>query len=125
MKRIIKTLITVSVPFLFPILLISIFADQTPAKEKASKITFEETKHDFSKVKEGVELTFVFKFKNVGEENLAIQKVHASCGCTGVTMGNKKEFEKGEEGEITVTVQSNDPENPVVVLLFTCEIISQ
>ncbi|MCK9210125.1 MAG: DUF1573 domain-containing protein [Ignavibacteriaceae bacterium] len=140
MKTIIKTLISVSVPLLFSILLISIFADQTLAKEKASKITFQETKHDFGKVKQGVTLTFAFKFKNDGEENLAIQKVHASCGCTGVTMGDKKEFEEGEEGEIKVTfntggrsgvqsktvmVQSNDTENPTVVLSFTCDIISQ
>jgi len=140
MKTIIKTLITASVPLLFSILLISIFADQTLAKENASKITFKETKHDFGKVKEGVELTFVFKFKNDGDENLVIQKVHASCGCTGAAIGDKKEFKKGEEGEIkvsfntggrsgaqskTVTIQSNDPENPAVVLSFTCEIISQ
>lgn len=140
MKTIIKTLFTVSVPLLFSILLISTFANQTLAKEKASKITFEETKHDFGKVKEGVALTFVFKFKNAGDEHLVIQKVHASCGCTGAAMGDKKEFENGEEGEIkvtfntggrsgvqnkTVTVQSNDPENPIVVLSFTCEIISQ
>jgi len=140
MKTINKTLITIRVLFFFNILLISLFAGQTPAKENASKITFNETKHDFGKVKEGVELTFVFKFKNDGDKNLVIQKVHASCGCTGVAVGDKKEFKNGEEGEIkvsfntsrrsgtqskTVTVQSNDPENPVAVLSFTCEIISK
>ena len=140
MKTIFRTLITASVPFLFSILLIVVFADQVLAKEKTSKITFQETKHDFGKVKAGVELTYVFKFKNDGDENLMIQKVHASCGCTGVTIGDKKEFKNGEEGEIkvsfntrgrsgvqskTVSVQSNDPANPVVVLSFTCEIISQ
>jgi LEA14-like dessication related protein len=140
MKTIIKTLIIASVPFIFSILLMSTFADQTLAIEKASKITFKETKHDFGKVKEGVELTIAFKFKNEGNENLVIQKVHASCGCTGAAIGDKKEFKKGEEGEIkvsfntgrrsgtqskTVTVESNDPENPTVVLSFACEIISQ
>ncbi len=90
MKTIIKTLIMASMSILFSILLIGIFADQTLAKEIASKITFEETKHDFGKVTEGVGLTFVYKFKNEGDENLVIQKVRASCGCTGATMGEKK-----------------------------------
>ena len=140
MKTIFKTLITISVPFLFSIILISIFSSQMLASEKASKIIFKETKHDFGKIKEGVELMYEFKFKNDGDENLVIQKVHASCGCTGVAIGDKKEFKKGEEGEIkvsfntqgrsgvqskTVSVQSNDPQNPSVVLSFTCEIISQ
>jgi LEA14-like dessication related protein len=120
--------------------LIFIFSDQTRASEKASKITFKETRHDFGKVKEGIELTFVFKFKNDGDENLVIQGVHASCGCTGAAIGDKKEFNKGEEGEIkvsfntsgrsgvqskTVSVQSNDPESPTIILSFTCEIINQ
>lgn len=140
MKTIIKTLVTASVLFLFSILLISIFADQTLAKEKTSKITFKDTKYDFGKVREGVALTYIYKFKNDGDENLVIQKVHASCGCTGASIGDKKEFKKGEEGEIkvsfdtsgrsgaqskTVTVQSNDPEKPVVVLSFTCAIVSK
>ena len=140
MKTIMKTFFRASVLFIFSILLMSTFANQALAIEKASKITFKETKHDFGKVKQGVELMCAFKFKNDGNENLVIQKVHASCGCTGASIGDKKEFKKGEEGEIkvsfntsgrsgtqskTVTVQSNDPENPTVVLSFTCEIINK
>ena len=140
MKAIIKTLFRVSVTFLFSILLTCIIAGQTRAQEKTSKITFQETKHDFGKVKEGVELTHVYKFTNDGEESLVIKKVQASCGCTGASIGDKIEFKQGEEGEIkvsfstkgrsgvqnkTVMVQSNDPQNPSVVLSFTCEIINQ
>ena len=140
MKAIIKTLFRVSVTFLFSIFLSVIIAGQTPAQEKTSKITFQETKHDFGKVKEGVELTYVYKFTNDGEENLVIKKVQASCGCTGASIGDKIEFKQGEDGEIkvsfsakgrsgvqnkTVMVQSNDPQNPSVVLSFTCEIINQ
>ena len=140
MKQIIKTLITAFIPFLFFILLFNLFSNQTSAKEKTSKITFKKTMHDFGKVNEGAELNYKFKFRNDGEKKLVIQNVQASCGCTGAAIGDKKEFKKGEEGEIivtfntagrsgeqskTVTVQSNDPENPEVILSFTCEIISQ
>ena len=120
--------------------MLGIFAVQTPAQKKTPKITFKETKHDFGKVKQGVILTHLFKFKNDGDENLIIQKVQPSCGCTGATIGNKKEFNKDETGEIkvtfntsgrwgkqskTITVKSNDPVNPNVVLSFTCEITSK
>jgi hypothetical protein len=139
MKTIIKILSMASVPFMFSILLMSMFADQAIAIEKTSKITFDEPKHDFGKVKQGVALTFIFKFKNDGDERLVIQNVRPSCGCTGASIGDKKEFEKGEEGEIkvtfstsgrvgaqikTVVVQSNDPKTPSVVLSFTCEIVA-
>jgi hypothetical protein len=137
MKTIIKTLMRASVLSIFSILLMSTCANQSLALENSSKITFKETTHDFGKVKAGVELMFAFTFANEGADTLVIQKVHASCGCTGAAIGDKKEFKKGEEGEIivsfntagrsgaqskTVTVQSNDPEKPFVVLSFTCDI---
>lgn len=108
--------------------------------EKSAKIEFTELKYDFGKVDEGVELSHIFKFKNTGDENLIIQSVNAGCGCTGVQIGEKKEFRKGEEGEIkvsfntlgrtgvntkSVTVQSNDIKNPYTELTFSCEVIQQ
>jgi hypothetical protein len=137
MKPILRTLFKVSIPLLLSIAFVSLFVGQALATEKASKITFAKTTHDFGKVKQGVDLMFAFKFVNEGDENLSIKKVQASCGCTGAAIGDKKEFKKSEAGEIivtfktagrsgvqskTVTVQSNDPEHPTVVLSFTCEI---
>ena len=138
MKTILKTLIKRSVPLILSIVLVCVFVGQTLALEKASTITFTKTAHDFGKVKQGAALMFAFKFKNEGDVNLVIQRVQASCGCTGAAIGDKSEFKKGEEGEIivtfatagrlgaqskTVTVQSNDPKHPTVVLSFTCEIL--
>lgn len=140
MKTFIKAFKTASLPVLFSFLLISLSANQTSAQVKSPKITFSETNHDFGKVENGVLLTYEYKFKNDGEDTLVIKNVHASCGCTGATIGDKTEFTNGEEGEIkvtfntsgrsgiqskTVSVQSNDPENPNVILSFTCEIISK
>ncbi|MBE2256153.1 MAG: DUF1573 domain-containing protein [Ignavibacteria bacterium] len=108
-------------------------------KDKNARIQFNELKYDFGKVEEGIQLSHIFKFKNTGEETLIIKSVNAGCGCTGVTVGDKKEYREGEEGEIKVSfntqgrsgiqsksvyVQTNDPEKPNIDLIFTCEVIS-
>ncbi len=140
MKRTIDSIRRVSVSIVCIIALMSMYTGKTLADDKAAKITFEEPKHDFGKVKAGVDLAFVYKFKNTGTAQLLIQQVHPSCGCTGASIGDKKEFAPDEAGEIkvtfstagrsgiqnkTVTVQSNDAEHPFVALSFTCEIIIQ
>lgn len=110
------------------------------AKEKPAKIKFSELKHDFGQVQEGAELSYSFKFKNTGSGNLVIESVIASCGCTGVTLGNKTEYSRNEKGEIkvtfntrgregmqtkSITVTTNDHENSQVVLTFSCEVITK
>lgn len=140
MKRTIMTMSGVCAAIFSIVLAMSMYTNISLANGKAAKITFEEPKHDFGKVKAGVDLTFRFKFKNEGEENLIIQQVHASCGCTGASIGEKKVFAQNEVGEIkvsfntagrsgvqnkTVTVQSNDPEHPFAVVSFTCDIVAQ
>ena len=104
---------------------------------KSPKISFSETKHDFGTVPQGPQITCSFKFKNKGAETLIIKDIITSCGCTGATVGNQKEYEKNEKGEVTVTfntqgreghnekniiVKSNDPFNPEMVLTISCDI---
>lgn len=101
------------------------------------RIMFEETKHEFGKVPQGPQVQYVFKFTNKGNQTLHIEKVQASCGCTGTAMGEKMDYAKGESGEINVTfntegregkqektimVYSNDAKEPQKVLSFTAEI---
>jgi hypothetical protein len=103
---------------------------------KAPNMQFTETAHDFGKVPQGPQIQYNFKFVNKGAGTLIIEKVSTSCGCTGATVGDKKEYAKGEEGQIQVTfntqgregtqektlvVHSNDPEHEKV-LKITCEI---
>jgi hypothetical protein len=107
------------------------------ASLKAPKIVFKEDVHDFGKVPRGPELQYNFKFTNKGNALLVIERVQTSCGCTGATVGDKKEYQKNESGEIkvnfstqgrdglqekTVTIFSNDPENPQKTLSIKCEI---
>lgn len=103
-------------------------------------IVFEDTKHDFGKVPSGPQVEYIFKFTNKGNQTLHIEKVQASCGCTGTAIGEKMDYLKGESGEIkitfntqgregkqekTVMVYSNDSKEPQKVLSFTAEIDPQ
>lgn len=121
------------------VLMFFVFSNSTltaSTEAKAPKLQFTETAHDFGKVPQGPQIQYNFKFKNNGNAPLTIEKVQTSCGCTGATVGDKKEYAKGEEGQILVTfntqgregfqektlvVYSNDPENEKV-LKITCEI---
>ena len=100
-------------------------------------IKFDEINYNFGNVDQGVTLEHEFHFTNSGEGLLTIKDVHASCGCTGVIMGEKKEFEQGEEGMIKITfntsgrsgkntkyvsVTTNDPMNKTINLSFSCDI---
>lgn len=115
-----------------------ISAKVTPS-EKEAILSFNELQFDFGKVKQGETLEHLFKFKNTGTDNLIIQSVQPGCGCTGATLGDKKEFAPDEKGEIkvtfntqgreginskTISVTSNDKKEPVKTLSFVCEILN-
>ncbi|MBM4055589.1 MAG: DUF1573 domain-containing protein [Planctomycetes bacterium] len=103
------------------------------------KIEFEEDKYNFGKIYSGEKVTHKFKFKNLGDGELIIDKVKSSCGCTAA-LSSKKNLKKGEEGEIEVKfnsgkyvgnitksifVHSNDPGNPKVKLAIEVKIIEE
>ncbi|MCU0372767.1 MAG: DUF1573 domain-containing protein [Ignavibacteria bacterium] len=122
---------------IFTIMFFVINNSKLTASLKAPKIVFKEDVHDFGKVPRGPELQYNFKFTNKGNASLVIERVQTSCGCTGATVGDKKEYSKNESGEIkvnfstqgrdghqekTITIFSNDPENPQKTLTIKCEI---
>jgi hypothetical protein len=107
------------------------------ASMNSPQLYFQEMKHDFGKVPQGPQLQYNFKFKNTGAQPLIIDHVQTSCGCTGATIGDKKEYASNESGEISVTfntqgregkqektiiVYSNDVSNPTKTVAITCEI---
>ena len=116
-------------------------ADETaPVADKSAEgpiLVFSETEHDFGEVKQKQSVKHIFKFKNKGDALLVIDKVKATCGCTG-TLLSKDEIQPGEEGEIKVTfntgmssgkknkqiyVHSNDPSQPAAKLQIMANII--
>lgn len=93
-------------------------------------VKFETETYDMGTVMQIDRPEFVFKFKNAGNGQLAIENVQSSCGCT-VPELTKKIYEPGESGEIHVKydptgkngpqhkqihVFSNDPNRPDISL---------
>ncbi len=92
----------------------------------APVITFLSTSHDFGSLKKGDKAEFAFEFRNTGKNELVINAVSASCGCT-VAEYSKKPVRKNKKAAIkvkyntnstgsfqkTVTVNSNAANSPV------------
>ncbi|PLW91855.1 MAG: hypothetical protein C0592_13745 [Marinilabiliales bacterium] len=86
-------------------------------------MTFEKTEHDFGEILEGEIVSFTFKFKNTGNEDLIISSHTVTCGCT-VPDYPKGAIAPGEEGQITIQFNSHGKkgvQNKSIVLATNCE----
>ena len=96
-------------------------ATQNPSSKATGKVTaikFDEMSYDWGKLKEGDKMTHIFKFKNVGNEDLIISDARGSCGCT-VPEWPKEPIKAGKTGEIKVIFDSahkNGPQSKTVTL---------
>jgi hypothetical protein len=77
--------------------------------EAATSIRFEKEVHDFGKVKQNSENTFVYKFKNTGTNPLVIESATGSCGCT-VPNYPKEPIMPGKTGDIEVVYRPGTQE---------------
>ena len=75
--------------------------------EALPTLIFEDSLHDFGKITEGEEVTFGFKFTNMGNADLLIAGASASCGCT-VADYPKNIIKPNETGVIKVKFNSKD-----------------
>lgn len=104
---------------------------------KAPRIQFESMTFNAGKIIQGEKMNHSFKFYNAGGSELIITGAKPSCGCTASAPENT-EIPPGQSSQINisfdstgrtgtqtknVTVTSNDPQNPSLVLTFTCEIV--
>ena len=93
-------------------------------------MAFDELVYDFGIAGPGDKIAHTFKFTNVGSEPLQITRISTSCGCTAALL-TEKEIPPGSSGEIrtvfetkrfegvqetTITVYSNDPDDPEIDL---------
>jgi hypothetical protein len=93
-------------------------------------MAFDELVYDFGVAGPGDRISHIFKFTNIGSEPLQITRVSTSCGCTAALL-SQKEILPGSSGEIratfetkrfegeqetTITVHSNDPDDPKIEL---------
>lgn len=114
------------------------FSDLTEKQlKKAPKMVVNQSTYDFGKVKSGTMIKFNFTVTNEGKQELIIRKVKASCGCTA-TKPAATHLKKGKSTEIavefntsgrrgrqhkTITVITNDPVNPQIILNVQGELI--
>ena len=68
-------------------------------------IKFEKTEHDFGKILQGEQVSYTFKFKNVGNAPLIITSIEKTCGCTSPEYSSQP-IKPGENGKITITYDS-------------------
>src|ERR1700756_2186253 len=69
--------------------------------EKA-EFKFNEEKHDFGKIPQGIPVTTVFEFTNIGKEPLILSDVKPTCGCT-IADFTKTPVKSGDKGIIKIT----------------------
>lgn len=99
-------------------------------------VNFEQRNYNAGKVLEGEQVVYAYKFTNTGKADLEILSVKASCGCTA-TEPKEKIIAPGKTSEIvatfnskgrsgmqnkSITVKTNDPEQPTVVLRLSVEV---
>lgn len=104
------------------------------AQLKGPKIVFEQLEKTFDNVEEGKTLTVKFTFKNAGDQNLIIDKVSPSCGCTATKFD--RITKPGQKGTVildldttgingafrkTAAVATNDSSQPVLTLVLLGE----
>ncbi len=110
------------------------FSNMTPEQiENAARIEFQEKVFNFGKMSQKSTVEHNFAFKNTGKTDLMIRKVRSSCGCTAVTP-RETTIKPGGTSQIkaifnsgtrvgtqnkSITVITNDPKNPTVVLRVT------
>lgn len=66
-----------------------------------AKICFEQTEYDFGQIERNSSGKCRFFFTNCGKNNLVINYVRTTCGCTEAK-SNKKQYKPGERGFIEV-----------------------
>lgn len=84
-------------------------SETTSNPDGKAKFEFVEEVHDFGEIVQGERVSYTFKFKNIGEADLIINSVKASCGCTAPDF-DKEPVAPGEEGNINVTFDSSNRE---------------
>lgn len=97
---------------------------------------FSENAFDFGEINQDDKVEHIFNLINDGERDLIIRNVRSSCGCTAVSP-SKKVIAPGETAPIkvvfdstgkkgkqtkTITVITNDPQNPTTTLRISTDI---
>ena len=83
-------------------LLVALISFATVFAQDKAPVEFQESKHSFGKVKQGVPVTYSFAFKNTSATPVVIENATAQCGCT-TPVFPKGVVAKGATNKISVT----------------------
>jgi hypothetical protein len=121
------------------LILLFTFISVSFAQLASPKISIKETNYDFGTITEGSVVNHNFEVQNVGDMDLKIAQVRASCGCTAA-QPLKTELKPGEKTSIKVEfdsanrlgqqekhvyVMSNDPVTPELNITFTTVVVDR
>ena len=108
----------------------SVAALEASLKEGVAEMTFKYTDHNFGTMEQGSDVSYNFEFVNTGKNDLIINNVATSCGCTtpewthqpvpSKTRGSiKVKYDSNRIGNFskTITVYSNATNSPVVLTI--------
>ena len=106
--------------------------------QNGAKIEFKSDVIDYGEIAKGSDGVRSFEFTNTGDAPLVINRVYSSCGCTipekpeepigpGKTGVIKVKYDTKRVGPIrkTITVYSNDAENPTLPLKIKGTILAE
>lgn len=116
---------------------VGVTAQENGEKAEGPQIKFEEEVIDYGTVEKGGDGVRNFKFTNTGTKPLIINNARGSCGCT-VPTWPRQPIKPGEEDVIkvkydtkrlgpinkSVTLTTNDPDNPTKVLRIKGKVIA-
>lgn len=94
--------------FLMLALTFSNFCHTPSCGKSCPKIEFLETEHEFGEVAMNEDVSFVFRYKSVGNQPLIISHVGSSCGCT-TAQWSSKPLMTGKTGVLRVTFTPSSP----------------
>jgi hypothetical protein len=82
----------------------TVTAPETPVQkvQNIEFVQFKEIAYDFGNIKAGIPASHMFEYKNVGNKDITIDNVNASCGCTTPNWKGGV-YKPGETGQITAT----------------------
>lgn len=73
-----------------------------------TSVTFSETVYNFGTIEQGTPVTHKFTVTNTGKEDLVINEVKRTCGCTGLEW-SKEAIKPGEMGWVEATFNAANP----------------
>jgi Protein of unknown function (DUF1573) len=86
--------------FVLTLALAAAFGVMAQSKKSDDVVKFETDVHDFGVIKQGVPVTYNFKFKNISGAPVVVESATASCGCT-TPVKPEQPVMPGKENSIT------------------------